>query len=335
MGKKLLHFDFERLIMAYLIVAIHVYPFTFFSESLDYLFTRVVFRIAVPVFLMITGYFILPKAMKDITYLKAYSKRILKLYLYAILIYLPIQIYQGFFDNFSFFSFVQKICFEGTFYHLWYFPALILGLWISYIVLKKFSKSKSFFLFFLLYLIGLLGDSYFGMIRSDTIFSSFYQIIFEIFGYTRNGLFYVPIFLFLGYFSRFHFYKSKIGSGMLFLLYFILMGVEGYLLNLNHFPKHTSMYFFLIPSAYFLFSFFLNINQKQGNRVMRNISTNIYLWHPFFIVICYFISQRFVSSFWQNSLLFYIVVVFSVSLFSWGLEKFKIMFEKKDLYSEY
>ena len=49
-----------------------------------------------------------------------------------------------------------------------------------------------------LYLIGLGGESYYGLISNIPVLSTFYRGIFQVFDYTRNGLFYVPLFLLLG-----------------------------------------------------------------------------------------------------------------------------------------
>lgn len=48
-----------RLVAAFLIVAIHTAPLSTFSETADFLFSYCFARIAVPFFLMTTGYFVL------------------------------------------------------------------------------------------------------------------------------------------------------------------------------------------------------------------------------------------------------------------------------------
>ena len=82
--KKILNLDTFRFIVSFLIVAIHVYPFVTINSEVDYYFTHVFCRIGVPLFLMITGYFILPK---DIDTLKKYTIKIIKIYLLCMLIY--------------------------------------------------------------------------------------------------------------------------------------------------------------------------------------------------------------------------------------------------------
>lgn len=56
-----------------MIIAIHVYSLSFINDDIDYIFTRIIFRICVPLFLMITGYFIILKSLKDINILKKYT----------------------------------------------------------------------------------------------------------------------------------------------------------------------------------------------------------------------------------------------------------------------
>src|SRR5699024_4900507 len=156
------------------------------------------------------------------------------------------------FDGMGFLEILQVIFLNGTFYHLWYFPALILGMWLVYFVgfLVK-SKRVNFVIFLLLYFVGLFGDSYYSVISGNSFFLSFYHVIFTVFDYTRNGVFYVPIFLYLGYVIRGQ-KKSKIScySLPLFLVSLILMLIEGGILHFYNVQRHDSMYLFLIPTMY-------------------------------------------------------------------------------------
>ncbi len=49
--------DIFRLIAAFLVVAIHTSPLSSLNETADFILTRIIARIAVPFFLMVTGYF--------------------------------------------------------------------------------------------------------------------------------------------------------------------------------------------------------------------------------------------------------------------------------------
>ena len=45
---KKINLDHVRLILSFFIIAIHTYPLSFLGDFQDYLFTRIIFRIAVP-----------------------------------------------------------------------------------------------------------------------------------------------------------------------------------------------------------------------------------------------------------------------------------------------
>ena len=85
MKEKQISIDKFRIIAAILIIAIHTYPLISINETLDFAFTHVFCRIGVPMFLMITGYFILPKAIQDRKQLIKYTINILLLSLLYIL----------------------------------------------------------------------------------------------------------------------------------------------------------------------------------------------------------------------------------------------------------
>lgn len=324
--KQKLNLDVYRFIAALMIVAIHVYPLSVFSEDLDYFFTRVLFRIAVPLFLMITGYFVIPAYEKNNNKLKTYILKILKIYMISILIYIPINVYTGNFNSFNIITFFKDILFNGTMYHLWYFPALIMGLYITCFILKKFSK-RALLIFILLYIIGLFGDSYYGLINNIPILNNFYSLIFNVFNYTRNGLFYVPIFLYIGYmFNNKSFYKNKFS----FLILFLLLGfmlVEGMILYYNNIPRHTSMYLLLVPVSFVLFKILLSTT-TGSNKNLRNLATWIYILHPLFIVFIRIFAKVLNMEFIMinNSLINYCLVVISTVLFIIFIRKIK---EKK------
>ena len=187
--------DRFKFIAAFLVVAIHTSPLSSFSANADFLLTRVLARTAVPFFLMVTGYFLLPQYLfeksMDRRPLLRFLKKTVLLYGIAILLYLPVNIYAGHFQGSGIGELIRKVLFDGTFYHLWYLPAVLLG-----VPLVCWAGSRLPFRILggsclLLYLIGLFGDSYYGFIANSPI-ASFYDVLFHVFSYTRNGLFYRP-----------------------------------------------------------------------------------------------------------------------------------------------
>lgn len=311
---KKVNIDVYRFIATLMVVAIHIYPLASFNEDFDYIVTRVIFRVAVPLFLMITGYFVLGKAKNNKSVIKKYTFKIIKLYLISILIFLPLNIYNGYFNNFDVIKVLKDFLFNGTFYHLWYFSSLILGLWILYFLIKNLDIKWIFIIVSLLYIIGLFGDSYFGLIKSISYLNNFYEFIFNIFDYTRNGLFYTPIFLYIGY--LFSIKNIKIGNKeniIFIILFLILLIIEGTVLYYYEIPRHTSMYIFLVPLSFFIFRY-VTSNLNGSDRDLRNISSWIYILHPIFIAIFHFISKRACFPLLNNSLVSYIsVVILTVS----------------------
>ena len=279
--------DRFKFIAAFLVVAIHTSPLSSFSANADLLLTRVLARTAVPFFLMVTGYFLLPQYLfeksMDRRPLLRFLKKTVLLYGIAILLYLPVNIYAGHFQGAGIGELIRKVLFDGTFYHLWYLPAVLLG-----VPLVCWAGSRLPFRILggsclLLYLIGLFGDSYYGFIANSPI-ASFYDVLFHVFSYTRNGLFYVPIFLVMGTKLKvIHWREKKVllilgASGSLFL-----MVLEGLFLHKLGVQRHDSMYFLLIPSMFFLFQLALAWD-KPSAKTLRTMSMWIYLFHPFWIV---------------------------------------------------
>ena len=71
----------------------------------------------------------------------------------------------------------------------------------------------------LLYLVGLFGDSYYVVVEKLPLLKAFYDRLFELFDYTRNGLFFAPVFLMLGGFIADERRKlSSVEAGVGFLI---------------------------------------------------------------------------------------------------------------------
>ena len=56
--------DCFRPVAALLVVGIHTYPFLLFGEGVNFGFSLVFSRVAVPFFLLVTGYFVLPQCLQ-------------------------------------------------------------------------------------------------------------------------------------------------------------------------------------------------------------------------------------------------------------------------------
>ena len=91
--------DYFRMIAAVLVIAIHTSPLSSFSPAGDFFLTRVLARVAVPFFFMVTGQFVLTEVIArkkgSSRRLARYLKKTALLYGIAVCLYIPIGIYAG------------------------------------------------------------------------------------------------------------------------------------------------------------------------------------------------------------------------------------------------
>lgn len=303
--------DYFRFIAALLIVAIQTSPLASFSETGDFILTRIIARVAVPFFLMTSGFFLISRYTYNTEKLGAFVKKTALIYGAAILIYIPINIYNGYFkmDNLLP-NIIKDIVFDGTLYHLWYLPAAIVGAVIAWYLVKQWAYRKAFAVTLVLYIVGLFGDSYYGIAENIPSLNSFYHLIFQVSDYTRNGIFFAPIFFVLGgYISdnkdKLSFKKSIIG----FTTCFSLMFAEALTLHRFELQRHDSMYVFLLPSICFLFYFLMHFKGKNRAQ-LRTISLIIYIIHPFVIVLIRLFAKitHLQNALVENSLIHYLLV---------------------------
>ena len=326
-NRKLGGLDYFRLFAAFLVIAIHTSPLSSFSSNADFIFIRILARMAVPFFFMITGYFLLPQYIfehtKDFRPLLMSIKKTLLLYVAAIVIYLPINFYAGQLHGANIFDFFRMLVFDGTLYHLWYLPASIIGVLLIILMSRKLSFRAIVGTALVLYGFGLLGDSYFGFISNSGLLREIYEAMFRVFSYTRYGIFYAPVFLVMGA------GMEKIQSGhkkttiMLgFVLSVLLMICEGLTLNHLDTQRHDSMYICLLPCMYFLFQIVLSV-KKSPVKPLRTISTWIYIIHPLFIVLVRGAAKftHLESIFIENSIAHYIAVSLLSCAFAVFLQK--------------
>lgn len=286
-SKNFAGIDGFRIVAAILVIAIHIGPFSGWNPDIDYLFSYCLARVAVPFFLMTTGYFILAPSgkgdSKDSARLFRYLRRIGILYGIAILVYLPVRLYAKNLPK-SPWAIVQDLIFHGTFYHLWYFPALITGCLLLRFLIKKWGRKRTGVCVMILYLIGLLGDSYFGLAELISPLRTFYYGVFAVSTYTRNGVFYVPLFLYLGMRQKERPPRSRVSDTLpAFFLFLFLLLVEGFVTYRLKWQRHNSMYLFLVPCSIYLFELVRSI-PGQVPKSFRTASLWMYLIHPLVIV---------------------------------------------------
>ncbi len=277
--------DCFRLWAALLVVAIHTSPLAMFGSTGDFILTRVAARLAVPFFFMTSGFFLISHYAENANRLVRFVKHTCLIYGLAIVLYLPVNVYNGYFQMEELApNLVKDLVFDGTVYHLWYLPASVIGAMIAWYLVRRFDYPKAVLITAGLYVVGVFGDSYYGLAEGVWGGESFYRFLFQLSDHTRNGVFFAPMFFVLGGFiadsrREMELFTSARGFGISFAL---MLG-EAMCLRRFGLQRHDSMYLFLLPCAYFLFQMLLHVRGKRRER-LRTLSLLVYLLHPMVII---------------------------------------------------
>ena len=294
-----------KYISSILIIVLHLRPFLNFSNELDLAFNNIITRICVPIFFIITGYFVAKKEKENKNYIKKYIKKTIPLYFAWSLLYIPVIIstiiqYLPIINEY-----ISKInitlplliilsiillpiivlialCYTGVYYHLWYFPAIIFSL----IVLKKWKQKFNIkYLLIISFILLLFGatETYYGVLPLSIkrTLSYYYNIFFT----TRNFLFFGLFYVVLGYYVG---TKEKAYSKYCFLkliVSFFLLTFEAILLH-DTGRLNSNILLSCIPLTYYLFISAIYItNSVKLNFQFGTYSKYYYLIHPMIIFV--------------------------------------------------
>lgn len=329
--------DWFRVISAVLVITIHTSPLLCFGEVPDMILTRIIARVAVPFFLMISGFFLLPELRwNEDSQARIFRqvKKLLLLDLAASLLYVPVMIYSGYFgEGFRVVQLIKDILINGTFYHLWYLPAAIFGLLLVNLLLKHCRDWVVLAISICLYLIGLFGDSYYGAVAAIPWISTAYSKLFQVSEYTRNGLFYVPLFLVLGYLIGKTAHKKWLSvqkAGIGFLCSMLLMLAEGITIHFLNWQRHDSMYVMLPIVMIFLFLWVVQW-KGGGSRRWNRIAMIVYIIHPA-VIVAVRLAGKVTGTTWlvtEQSLVHFLLVTVISVLIAYGLTMIRFRGRKK------
>ena len=250
--------------------------------------------VAVPCFFIISGYlFFIKEPTRERLWHQV--KRILSLYLWWLILYSPIIIYDwikkirnGEILRNLIKHFIQETIFAGGYYHLWYLTSLVVALILIYL-LEKFIKDKVIVLICLVaFVIGILVDNYEFMFTNRSLIRLI-QYYRNIFLTTRNGIFFAPLFLEIGRIlaktgKEWKTTKVKKLVLVLLILFSMFQFIEA--LSLGHiygYDRAHSMMFSVIVTAPCLFILFRDLNLSWCEVIgkkLRNVSTLLYFIHP-------------------------------------------------------
>ena len=265
--------DLCKFLCSILVFCVHIPPFSAdssrFEQYLNFGMQHYLGRVAVPFFFVSSGFLLfrsMPLHDLDHERIKVYCFKLLRLYAtWNLLLVLGIR---------------------G---HLWYLSASVVAVILVSLCLRcRFRLSTIWILAGILYVIGLLGDSYYGIVEPLTRYKPIdliFRVYRRLFTYTRNGLFMGFIFVLMG--AAFA-HSGRIPSLKTSLIGFVcsmgMLFAEVFVLKTLHIPAEYNMYVFLIPAVYFLFSFVLQLRLKDRPifKRLRSAGLWFYLSHLFF-----------------------------------------------------
>ena len=290
--------DIFRVICAFLVIIGHTRPFIQLNSNLDFFFTNVLLRIAVPFFFIVSGYFFYSNMKINNNYYKGYIKKIIISYVPWQVIYIVLDLIRNrnYINTRYIYESIKYSIFGGTESYLWFFSALIFStLFITFFIKKNRFKELIIISIFLL-ILGLLGNSYYFIARG-TSFQYLIDLYNHIFSCTRNGVAMAVPYMIMGILLLGNIFNSKI-------YYFYISQ-------------------FLFAPIIFLMVDNINIKLKLNSKFLRNFSLNLYYCHVIIIMLFRCLKITYSSSIIKTIIIIITSIIISI-LLSVKVEKKKI-----------
>ena len=312
--------DLFRFLSSIIIIVLHVRPFFTVSYEIDMAINNIIGRICVPFFFFISGYFAAKQEQKKPDYIRSYIRSMIPVYLLWSAVYLPwslslaapyIQQVSGLLCTIGLPTAIQNLLllllvplavivallYSGVYYHLWYFPALLLSMLVLRWWKRKYSLRGLLTVSFVLLLFG-ATETYYGF--CGQFFQSLLHYYYAVFFTTRNFLFFAFFYVTLGYWMG---KQEQPASSLCFLKLLLSIAAlvgEGMLLQTTQ-RLDSNILLACVPLVYYLFSCLLytNIHVPQLSEIpFRAISKYYYLVHPLMILFVHAWFPQ-VDSFWM------------------------------------
>lgn len=289
-------YDVLKFILSLMVVAIH----GALSEKIIYPWVR----LAVPLFFIMTSYFLFLKLKnmpgEDGTILKRFVIRNIRLYLFWFVILLPLTLYIRrdlyFCGTQGILNFLSGLFFGSTFVASWYITASIIGVCIVFFLSKRIGS----------FWMGVIAFASFGIV---TCWSSYSFLLPEDCGFARilswyndhlsNPVCSFPVAIFWIYVGK-CFAQSEgkkcnkwmslgcflISLGGLYLEWYFVQRITGACTN--------DSYIMLMPAAIFMFMCIQNINplENRHGSDIRRASTVIYVTHGSLLPVIGFVLRK-------------------------------------------
>ena len=281
--------DLTKFIVAYLNMSVHFTIFKDVNTDFNFWWTQVFCRVSVPYFFIASGYFSANK-LQDKEKILVYLKRIFQMYVLYTLIFLPDLINEykrerlGLVEGVL--EFLKAFFFTGSYFHLWYFLALMVGVALIYLLINhvKLDDKRLLIVTGIFYGIGTLGNAYRNVWRGIPAIENIWTMYESLFMTTRNGIFFSPLLIVLGYLIRKHSAKITYKRYWLYTLgFFAIMNVEEYfaLALTNHAGQSMLFSTPFVVVTLFLTTCFITASPKLVpiGIFLRNMSVIVYGLH--------------------------------------------------------
>ena len=307
--------DYIRFIFSFLVIAIHYPPFD--GQAWNSFFLLYC-RIAVPFYIIISGFYFSPEQMGK------WMKKIFLMYFAWEIVYLPLSIMkysscaQATSNSNAIAKAVFDFVFKGNYYHLWYFIALMQSAFFVWIVLSKFRLSHrlSLILACILYIFGYVFNVFNTISFNIPVIGPAMHLYVNAFESTYySGIFMGLIYFLIGYLVREGTIKLSISmSFIMTILGIVLLPIEETISQslCPHGQMEISLSLVLAVVGLFGISNHHIGLPKAGQkikfpRILRKISTiifGVHCWIGFFVNYLY--------GHGANELKYYLICILSI-----------------------
>lgn len=295
--------DILKLVMAFMVIALHARFLSESSQLAEFLTVNGLFRIAVPIFFIINGYYFYK--IQNRADAKHWFTRVLVLYLVWMAFYAFFWLRVSEISVAEMSKLVEKIIFGH--HHLWYVSGMLVAAFMLYIIRHANSAillSSCAVLFLVGVLIQYLGNyHYFDDNLIDKLFNKHWL--------HRNALLFAYPFFCIGYLINRHSIQHAVNGKTVSL--FISIGITllflESLINYSHVESGQDFdnYLSLIILCPFIFLLFIKVNISSQNKNIALYSSAIFFIHSFFLSV----FRRYTDA--EGSYLTFLVAISSVA----------------------
>lgn len=334
--------DIAKFVMAILVVAIHVRPFT---GQTAFVYDDIIARIADPLFFQITAFLFFEKIFAQISgdlrqgmswrMLGHYMKRILALYTAWFVIYAPVVLPRTWQEcgniRGMLLALLKKYWLSGYYGAMWFMTALLLAMPLVFILTKYLGSRLCLLLSAPWFLLTVARMEYCSITDGWQVAGYFDSAIYGIFGWYGNGLTYGFFFCALGMWIA---YKRTLGRqkndsrdfALPSLISFLLLIIESYVIRDKGLGQSFGAMFFLIPTSYFLLQWLLSVDifEKMGEQSrkrldcacahMRRLSILIFTIHYGVMEGLQYMVGKYTTYVWNATVLYFVVLVVTIVL---------------------